>query len=84
MTKETHKLQSEVFCLFGFYLRNISAQQLSVEGLEQQETLWHTHRHKQTHKEGKNREGGVISWRMGEREREKSDWLDCVCVCVSV
>lgn len=39
MTKETNKLQSEVFRLFGFYLRNVSAQQLSVEVLEEQETL---------------------------------------------
>lgn len=55
MTKETHKRtnfsQKFFACLF-FYLRNVSAQQLSVEVLEQQETLSVTHAQTQTDTQG--------------------------------
>lgn len=56
MTKETHKrtnFSQKLFaCLFFFYLRNVSAQQLTVEVLEQQETLSVTHAQTQTDTQG--------------------------------
>lgn len=55
MTKDTHKRtnfsQKFFACLF-FYLRNVSTQQLSVEVLEQQETLSVTHAQTQTDTQG--------------------------------